>query len=105
MSDAIAAVRAGIDKGNYDSKFAEDRAKLVLAGQLDQLKELGLAQKTEAELQLEALNAQLTALDLILETAQAQVDAIKGVNTTLLSVSAALAALASALSGASNPVG
>lgn len=97
MAEAIAAVRSGIDKGNYDSKFAEDRAKLILAGQLDQLKALGLDQKTDAELQLEALNAQITALDTILETAQAQVDAIKGVDTSVKTVTQALAALQAAL--------
>ena len=93
LSKAIGAVRAEIDLGNYDSKFAEDRAKLILAGQLDQLKALGLNQKTDAELQLEALNKQIEDLDKLVEAYQLQIDAIKGVDTSVKSVAAAITSL------------
>ena len=100
LSEAIGAVRAEIDLGNYDSKFAEDRAKLLLAGQLDQLKALGLDQKTDAELQLEALNKQIEDLDKLVEAYQLQIDAIKGVDNSVKSVADAIKALESAMAGA-----
>ncbi len=97
VSEAIEAVRGQLENTAFASKFEEDRAKLILAGQLDAIKDLTGEQMTEAEQTIAALEEQISQLDLILEQAQAQVDAIKGVDNSVLSVAEALARLQQAL--------
>lgn len=97
LGDAIAAARGGLDANQFATQFEADKAALVMAGKLSQLKDLAGPQLTAAEKALEVAKNQLIALDDQLTLAQKQVDAINGVNTSVLSVSAALAALASAL--------
>ncbi len=106
VSEAIEAVRGQLENTAFASKFEEDRAKLILAGQLDAIKDLTGEQMTEAEQTIAALEEQISQLDLILEQTQAQVDAIKGVDNSVLSVTEALAKLESALlagPGTQNP--
>jgi sugar-specific transcriptional regulator TrmB len=97
LSEAISAVRTEIDQGNYASKFEADRARLILAGQLDQLKVTSTAQKSNAEMQLDSLNSQLEYLDSLLEQSKAQVDALYGVSNAVTSVSSAITSLQSAI--------
>ncbi len=119
VAEAIEAVRAGMDEGNYATAFELRRDRLVLAARLGALQELAGVQKTVAERQLEAAVAQLEMLDLRLEqasaqrdlalaqnlahyeaqlaAAQAQVDALKGIDSSVLSLHEAMQALALAV--------
>lgn len=97
LTDAIAAARGGLSSTEFATQFEADKAALVMAGKLSQLKDLAGPQLTTAERALSVANEQLTALDDQLLLAQRQVDAINGINNSVLSVSAALAALAAAL--------
>ncbi|MDU7587602.1 MAG: hypothetical protein E7K47_09410, partial [Acidovorax sp.] len=90
LAEAINAVRAGMDGAAYASQFDADRDRLILAGKLNDLKAISGDQLTEAE-------KQLRALDGILDSARAQIDALKGIDTSVKSVEAAIKALEQAL--------
>jgi hypothetical protein len=96
LQEAIGAVRAEMQSKVYASQAEADYERLVLAGELKDLQDLSGDQLTEAE-------KQLKALDNILDNARAQVDALKGVDTSVMSVEAAIQRLADALLEAKNP--
>lgn len=98
LSDAISAARSGMsDSGNYASLFEQQRAQLILAGKLAELQKIAGTQKTMAEQQLDAANAQLASLDKILTEAQHQVNVLRGIDDSVKSVTAAIATLANAI--------
>jgi len=97
LADAIAAARGGLDPQEFATQFEADKAALVMAGKLSQLKDLAEPQLTLAEQALQVAQDQLTALDAQMVLAQQQVDALNGINTSVMSVTAAIAALASAM--------
>lgn len=99
LSDAITAARSGLDSSQFGSAFEQQRAQLTLAGKLAELKDLTGTQKTLAEQQLATAEDQLASLDKILSNAKDQVDALRGIDTSVLSVSHALEKLAGALLG------
>ena len=99
LSDAITAARSGLDSSQFGSAFEQQRAQLTLAGKLAELKDLTGTQKTLAEQQLATAEDQLASLDKILSNAKDQVDALRGIDTSVLSVGLALEKLAGALLG------
>ncbi|MBV5295519.1 MAG: phage tail length tape measure family protein [Curvibacter lanceolatus] len=99
LSDAITAARSGLDSSQFGSAFEQQRAQLTLAGKLAELKDLTGVQKSVAEQQLATAEDQLASLDKILSNAKDQVDALRGIDTSVLSVGLALEKLAGALLG------
>lgn len=111
LSEAIRAARAGVDSGVYANTSEQDFAKLVLAGQLRALEQVAGKQKTDAEMQLEALQSQLDAIDEqtdainrqiklqqdALDYFREQIDIANGVYDATLSIEDALRAMADAL--------
>jgi hypothetical protein len=97
LGDAVDAARAGIDNGQYSSQFEEDRDRLVLASRLEGLQTLAGAQKTTAQLQLDAQNAQLKELDALGQSAQDALNELRGVKTGVMTVAEAIAALNAAM--------
>lgn len=96
LQEAIGAVRSEMQSKVYASQAEADYERLVLAGELKDLQDLSRDQLTEAE-------KQLKALDDILDNARSQVDALKGIDTSVMSVEAAIQRLADALLEAKNP--
>ncbi len=97
LQNAITAATSGISAGQYASQADMDYERLVLANQLSGLKFIAGDQLTEAEHQIKLLDAQLTTLDDQLSVAQAQYDALNGINTSVLSVKDAIDALTAAM--------
>lgn len=100
LSEAIDSVRSRIDEGNYESKFEADRAKLILAGQLEAIQLMTDVQMTDSQIQIAALTTQIDQLDSMLELYQQQIDAIKGVDSSVKSVAEAMQALEAAMAAA-----
>lgn len=96
LQEAIGAVRSEMQSKVYASQAEADYQRLVLAGELKDLQDISGDQLTEAE-------KQLKALDDILDNARSQVDALKGIDTSVMSVEAAIQRLADALLEAKNP--
>lgn len=90
LSEAIDSVRNGLSQQSAATAFEAERDRLVLAGKLTELKDLAEPQLTEAQ-------RQLAALEEMLETARAQIDELRGINTSVLSVADAMTALAAAI--------
>lgn len=67
--NAVQSALEGIDGMQFASRLEEDRARLILANELEAMNATLVPQRTAAELQLEALDA-------ILTTAQAQLNAL-----------------------------
>ena len=97
LSDAITAARSGLDSSQFGSAFEQQRAQLTLAGKLSELQDLSGVQKTLAEQQLAAAEDQLASLDKILSNAKDQVDALRGIDTSVKTVAEGLQNLADAL--------
>lgn len=126
LADAIESVRAGQKAERYGSAFEKHRDNLVLAGRLDVLQSKVGLQKTVAEQQLKAaedslatLNEQLETAktqyeeqlaktkeyyEKVLENAQTQIDVLRGVDQSVLSVTAAVTALNAAVASAAAQV-
>lgn len=90
LQDAMDASIQGVTDAQYETAFDEMRGRLVLAGKLTEIADLTEPQLTLAE-------KQLKDLDQILETARAQIDELRGINNSVLSVVDAVNALAIAI--------
>jgi lambda family phage tail tape measure protein len=97
LQKAIAAVTAGQSGTQYASQVAADRDRLVLAGKLSQLQDIGGRQLSAAQDQLDATKAQLDALDQMLANYKSQLDALTTINDSILTIPEALKALANAI--------
>ena len=97
LSDAITAARTGLDNSNFSTAIDQQRATLVLAGQLQSLQDITGVQKSFAEQQLDAATAQVENLDAILKASKDQLDALRGIDTSVLTVAAALSLFTSAI--------
>jgi len=97
LAEAISAARGGLSSTQYATQFEADQAALITAGKLSQLQEISGTQLTTAEKSLNAAEEQLRALDKALEYQKAQIDALNGINSGVLSVADAVNALASAM--------
>lgn len=90
LQDAISAVTAGFDSAIFTTQADADYQRLVVAGNLEALQSIGGEQLTEAEKALETLDAQLQA-------AHDQLDALRGIQGGVLSMSEALDRFGTAL--------
>jgi hypothetical protein len=82
--DAVAAAIGGVNSATYATKADEDRAKLLLANQLQAIADTLEPQKTDIERQLEYL-------DNLLITARQQLDALLGNTTAVMTLAQAIA--------------
>ena len=82
--DAVAAAIGGVNSATYATKADEDRAKLLLANQLQAIADTLEPQKTDIERQLEYL-------DNLLTTARQQLDALLGNTTAVMTLAQAIA--------------
>lgn len=103
LADAISASRKNIDSFVFATQKDEDVARLELAGKLSQLKDISGEQLTEAERQAANAKAQLDYFDNLLINQKAQLEALQGLNTSVLSVPEALAALLAAKTSTPTP--
>lgn len=115
LSDAISTVRNSIDKNYYKTKADAERERLLLANDLIQLQDLTRSQLSKedqmlldvqqqitlAETQIDVLNAQKTTLDSTLDTAKEQLNALRNVDTSLISLTTALNDFAKAVASES----
>lgn len=97
LSEAINAAVGGIASKQYTSKFEEDKARLVLAGELSQLKAKTGEQLTAAELALKVAKDQLTALEDTVKAMNDLIDAASGIDTSVKSVAEAVDKLTAAI--------
>ena len=97
LSDAINSAKGGLGADQYASQFEADRATLVMAGQLSQLKTISGNQLPVAERALKAAEDQLTALDASLDYYQQQVDALLSIDENTLTLSGSIDAMGKAL--------
>lgn len=97
VSKVVSAARAGMDQKAYASAFDAQKDRLILAGKLEDLQDVGEIQKSVAERQLRAAEEQLSTLDNMLDSARAQIDALRGVDNSVLTVSDAVQKMQAAL--------
>ena len=97
LSEAIAAVRSGLDNKVYASTADQERERLLLANKLEILKQATGSQITVAEQQLQAAQAQVTALENTLTAAQEQINVLRGVDTSVKTVAQAIAQMNASL--------
>lgn len=119
LAEAITAVKNGIEQTAYTSAFEQQRDRLVLANRLGELKLVAGEQMTTAEKQLKASEEQIALLEDqiklaktkfdediatnktyyqdMLDSAQEQIDIARGVDSSIKSVGAAVADLASSI--------
>ena len=112
LAKAIASARGGLDAGNFGTAFEQRRDTLVLAGKLSDLQSIAQAQKTEAQLQIELATKQVDLIKQqidqatkqfdadqaatqeyysdMLEAAQAQIDSLRGVNSSVIALGTAM---------------
>ena len=124
LAEAITNARQGLEKTNYTTSFEQKRDRLLLANKLGELQLLVDGQITIEEQRLNAANTQIELLetqlkqakdqfdlemeetrayyDQILENAQQQIDALRGIDNRVLSVSEAINNLAAAIAAAQN---
>lgn len=95
LTKAIGDARGGLNSTQYASQFERDKDRLVLAGKLSDLEDIGGDQLTEAERQVDALEN-------IVKDAQKQINELRGINTGVDSVGKAVQALADAINGKNN---
>ncbi len=111
LEAAVESVRAGMAATTYASSYEQKLAQMRLAAQLSDLNGVAQEQKTTAELQLEVatktiddLNAQAAVTNAFYESqliyAQAQVNELRNVNGSVLTVAGAMAALGAAIDAA-----
>jgi hypothetical protein len=108
LETAVSAVRAGMESTNYATAYQQKLAQMQLAAQLSDLQGVAEEQKTTAELQLEVaiktiddLNAQAAATNAYYEEqliyAQTQINELRNVNGSVMTVAGAMASLGAAI--------
>lgn len=93
LAEAIEGVTQGLQGEVYATQADADFQRLVVANRLKGLEAISGDQLTENE-------KQLKALDGILDNARAQIDALRGIDSSVMSVEAAVRALGDALAAA-----
>lgn len=99
LSGAIDVLKDKVENDRYGSRADQKRASLRLANELKLLQGVAEPQLTEAEKQVKALEEQITKLDKQLEYAQQQVDALFGIDNSVLQVAVAVDRLNTAMTG------
>lgn len=79
LSSAISGARSGLDANNFATQFEADRAALVMAGQLSQLRAVAGQQLPAAEQAVKLADEQLKALDTSLSYYKKQLDSLNGI--------------------------
>lgn len=79
LSSAISGARSGLDANNFATQFEADRAALVMAGQLSQLRAVAGQQLPAAEQAVKLADEQLKALDTSLTYYKKQLDSLNGI--------------------------
>lgn len=97
LSDAISNVRQSIEGAAYVSKTDQRRASLLLANELESLQKIAEPQLSSAEQAVVLAQDSVAMLDSQLKLAQDQVSILRGIDTGILSVSAAVNNLQSAI--------
>ncbi|MPT52436.1 MULTISPECIES: tape measure protein [Delftia] len=90
LDEAITAARDGLSRTAYTSRIDEERARRALAADLEQLGEKGQEQLSVAEQQLAAEETSLARLDELILSAKQQLDAARGIDTSVRSVDEAV---------------
>ena len=108
LASAVSAARSGLNSATYATSYEQKLAQAQLLTQLSDLNNIAGEQKTTAELQLEvaqeqldALEAQITSTQAYYDTqllyAQGQINELKGVNNSVLTVADAMASFGAAV--------
>ncbi|MDR0225191.1 MAG: tape measure protein [Burkholderiaceae bacterium] len=90
LDEAIAAARDGLSRTSYASRIDEERARRMLASDLEQLGQQAQDQLTTAEQQLAAEQASVTRLEELLLSAKQQLDAARGIDASVRGVEEAV---------------
>ncbi|MFE8644122.1 hypothetical protein ACFX58_03445 [Sphingomonas sp. NCPPB 2930] len=112
LSNAIGAARDGMGATQYASRVDMDRDRLVLAGKLTALRDMSEGQLTVAEQGVKASKDQIKALDDLLVSQRKIIDAARGIDVSVVDVTAAITKLHQAIfketgvnPGATTPAG
>ncbi len=108
LSDAVSAVRGGLSSSNFASSYDQKLASMQLLAQLSDLNGIAGEQKTTAEIQLEVAQEQLDSIDAQITSTQAyydtqllyaqgQINELKGINGSVLTVADAMASFGAAV--------
>lgn len=90
LANAIADARGGIDGKAYASRQDRDFDRLVLAGRLKDLGDVGEKQLSFSELTLQSIDDELASLDSLLDTERQALDVLQGLATNTLTIAQAL---------------
>lgn len=97
ISAAISAARSTMGTGDYSNRLDYEAAQLTLRNKLELLDEAAGDQLSVDELQLEEARAQVDHLEQLEKTAKEQLDATRGVDTSVKSVDEAFRAFVASL--------
>jgi hypothetical protein len=97
LADAVNQAISGTNSAIYATQADAEFERLKLAGTLSGLKDAAGVQLTAAEQAVKIAEQQLETLDAQLRAAEQQVDALRGIDTSVLSVQAAIEALSRAV--------
>ena len=108
LSEAVAAARSGLKAENFATALEMKLGSLRLAADLQLLQDLAGEQKSTAELQLDTATSELASLEAQseraqeyyssqLQFAQNQVNELRGINGSVITVAEAMASLGAAL--------
>lgn len=97
LGDAITAARAGMGADSYKTAFEQNRDQLILANKLEAIQKIAGPQLTTAQQAVKDAQDQLAALDALLKTEKDQLDAMRGVDVSVLSVADAVTKLHEAM--------
>jgi phage-related minor tail protein len=97
LSDQINLVRQSIDDQNYSTRAEAEYARLELVNRLKALRDHAGEQLSQAEQDHQTQLKQLDSLNELLQAQQNQLDVMRGVDISVQSVTAAVAALQAAM--------
>jgi hypothetical protein len=97
LSDQISLVRQSIDDQNYSTRVEAEYARLELVNRLKALRDQAGEQLSQAERDHQTQLKQLDSLNELLQAQQNQLDVMRGVDISVQSVTAAVAALQAAM--------
>lgn len=99
LEDAVSLAVQGVESGIYASRTDQERATILLANDLSKINDEVSEQVSETEKLIRIQEKEIKRLEDILANGQKQINALNGINTSVLSVKQAVDALAEALMG------
>lgn len=102
LEEAVSVAVTGVESSIYASRVEQERATILLINNLSKINTGVKNQISSVERSIRLQEDQLSAINAQLEYAKAQVDAAKGINTSVLSLKEALDNLAAAILGLAN---